>query len=105
MVKRFGTGRLLPLNDRAVAILDFGLAYFHYLSLVISFSLRNAMELLELEQPSLLAASIPGALPDRDRLDTWHRARPGLDAALAALEPPPLLGATQLRPRRRRCIG
>ncbi len=51
MVKSFGTGRLLPLNDRAVAILDFGLVYFHYLSLVISFSLGNTTELLGTEQP------------------------------------------------------
>jgi len=51
MVRRFGTGRLLPPNDRAVAILDFGLAYFQYLSPVISFSLRNTLELLGTEQP------------------------------------------------------
>ncbi len=52
MAKVFGTGRLLPLNHRAVAILDFGLAYFHNLSPVISFSLRNTMEFLGTKQPS-----------------------------------------------------
>jgi hypothetical protein len=62
MVKGFDKGRLLPLNHWAVAILDFGLAYFHNLSLVISFSLRNAMEILGTEQPSYTKLS------RRDRL-------------------------------------
>jgi integrase len=47
-----GTGRLLPLNDRAVAILGFWASLFPLGEQIISFFLRNVMVLLETERRS-----------------------------------------------------
>jgi len=60
-----GTGRLLPLNDRAVAFFGFWQAFSLCVNQIISFSLRNTgcTRMLEAGVPFSVVATIMGRSP------------------------------------------